>query len=51
VKTAGTTVGGFFEGGSDEAGRKWQEGKTDTKRTAHEGRDETKGESEAPDCP
>lgn len=51
VKTAGKAVGGLVEGGPDEAREKWQEGKADTKRTAHEGADETKRESQAPDCP
>ena len=37
VKTAGKTVGGFFEGGSDEAKEKWNEGKEDTRETAKTG--------------
>ena len=51
VKTFGKAVGGFVEGGSDEAKKQWREGKEETKRTAHEGADETKRESRAPDCP
>jgi hypothetical protein len=37
VKTAGKTVGGFVEGGSDEAKEKWNEGKEDTRETARSG--------------
>jgi len=44
-------VGGFFEGGTDEAGKKWKEGKAETKHVAHTGADETKHESQAPNCP
>jgi len=51
VKAVGKTVGGFVEGGSEQARREWQEGKADTKRAAHSGADETKGEANAPDCP
>lgn len=51
VKAAGKTVGGFVEGGSDEARRRWQEGKADTKRAAHSGAEETAQEANAPDCP
>jgi hypothetical protein len=50
VKAAGRSVGGFVEGGSDQAHREWQQGKADTKRTAHEGAAETKQESKG-DCP
>jgi hypothetical protein len=51
VKQVGKAVGGFVEGGSDEAKKQWQEGKAETKRTAHEGADETKSASKTPDCP
>jgi hypothetical protein len=51
VKAVGKTVGGFVEGGSDEARREWQAGKADTRSTAHSGRDEVKQEARAPDCP
>jgi hypothetical protein len=51
VKAVGKTVGGFVEGGSDQARREWQQGKADTKRVAHEGAGETKQESKSPDCP
>jgi hypothetical protein len=50
VKAAGGAVGGFVEGGSDEASHRWKEGKAQTKATAHEGRDDTKGEANASDC-
>jgi hypothetical protein len=51
VKTAGSAVGGLFSGGSDEAKRKWKEGKAETKRTANEGAAETTRTSRDPDCP
>ena len=51
VKAVGKTVGGFVEGGSDQARREWQEGKADTRRAAHSGRDEVKQEAKSPDCP
>jgi hypothetical protein len=51
VKAAGKTVGGFVEGGSDQARREWQQGKSDTKRVAHEGAGEVRQESKSPDCP
>jgi len=51
VKAAGSAVGGFFEGGADESGKKWKEGKAETKRVAHTGAEETKHESQAPNCP
>src|SRR5690349_18892440 len=34
VKAVGKTVGGWVEGGSEEAKREWQEGKSETKRAA-----------------
>jgi hypothetical protein len=49
VKTAGRAVGGFVEGGSDGAQREWNQGKVETKRTAHQGANEVKEESK--DCP
>jgi hypothetical protein len=49
VKTVGKAVGGFVEGGSDGAQREWNQGKVETKRTAHQGADEVKQESN--DCP
>jgi hypothetical protein len=51
VKAVGKTVGGFVEGGSDQARREWQQGKADTKRAAHSGADEVRQESHPPDCP
>jgi len=51
VKAVGNAVGGWVEGGSDEAKREWQEGKGETKRVAHSGADEVKQESKSPDCP
>jgi hypothetical protein len=49
VKTFGKAVGGFVEGGSEGAQREWNQGKVETKRTAHQGADEVKQESK--DCP
>jgi hypothetical protein len=51
VKAAGSAVGGYFEGGSNEASRRWNEGKASTTRVAHEGATETNRESSSPDCP
>ena len=51
VKAVGKTVGGFVEGGSDQARREWHQGKADTKRAAHSGAEEVRQESKAPDCP
>jgi hypothetical protein len=51
VKTAGGAVGGFFTGGTEGASRKWNEGKANTRNTAHEGAGETSGESHSGDCP
>ena len=48
VKAVGKTVGGFVEGGSDQARREWQHGKADTKRAAHSGADEVRQESKDP---
>jgi hypothetical protein len=50
VKAAGRTVGGWVEGGSDEAKEKWKEGKQDTKETAHEGAADTRREATVPTC-
>jgi hypothetical protein len=50
VKTFGRGVGGFVEGGSDEAKREWRKGKVETKRTAREGAAETNREANAPEC-
>jgi hypothetical protein len=51
VKAVGNTVGGFVEGGTDKAREEWNEGKAETKHTAHSGAEEVKRESKAPDCP
>ena len=51
VKAAGRAVGGFVEGGSDQARREWQQGKADTKRAAHAGAEDVRQESKSPDCP
>lgn len=51
VKTFGRAVGGFVEGGSDEAKKEWRKGKQETKQTAREGAVETDREANAPECP
>jgi hypothetical protein len=51
VKTFGRAVGGYVEGGSDEAKREWRKGKRETKKTADEGAAETREEANAPECP
>jgi len=51
VKQVGKSVGGLFEGGSDQARQQWREGKAETKATAHSGGEETRREAHAPDCP
>lgn len=50
VKQAGRAVGGWFEGGSDEAKREWEKGKAETKQEAHEGHAEVASE-QLPNCP
>jgi hypothetical protein len=50
VKTFGSSAAGLVEGGSDEAKKRWNEGKKDTKATAHEGAAETKHEAQTPKC-
>ncbi len=50
VKTFGSATAGLFEGGSDEAKRRWREGKEKTKDTAHEGSAATKAEYHAEPC-
>ena len=51
VKTFGSAVGGWVEGGSDEARREWNEGKRETKKTANEGAAETDKAASVPECP
>lgn len=50
VKAAGKAVGGFVEGGSDQASREWKQGKAETRRAARSGSDETRSEAHAPNC-
>jgi len=49
VKTFGSSVGGLFSGGSDEAKKNWKEGKAKTKQTANEGADDV--DRKASECP
>lgn len=51
IKTFGKAVGGFVEGGSDQARRQWHEGKRETRRTANQGASETRREAHSPECP
>lgn len=50
VKAAGRAVGGFVEGGTDQAGREWKQGKADTRRAARSGSSEVRSEAHAPNC-
>jgi len=50
VKQTGRAVGGWLEGGSDEANRQWEKGKIETKQEAAEGKQEIKAEKR-PNCP
>ncbi len=52
IKTFGQAVGGLFEGGTDEAKRRWKQGAQETRSTAKEGAANTKeaaGETKS-DC-
>lgn len=49
VKAFGSAAGGLISGGSDEAKKNWKEGKKKTRKTAHEGADET--DRTAKECP
>lgn len=42
MRTFGRSVRGFFRGGSDEARREWQAGKTKVKQAARETKEKTK---------
>jgi hypothetical protein len=50
VKTFGDATAGLFEGGSDEAKRRWREGKERTKETAHEGAASTRAAARSAPC-
>lgn len=50
VKTFGKAVGGFVEGGSDQARREWQQGKQETRSVARGGAQETRGAARSGDC-
>jgi hypothetical protein len=51
VKTAGKTVGGLFDEGTDGAKRQWNEGKEKTSETASEGADDTRAVAKDKPCP
>jgi hypothetical protein len=50
VKTFGDATAGLVEGGSEEAKRRWRQGKERTKETAHEGAASTRAEARSPPC-
>jgi hypothetical protein len=50
VKTLGDSIGGLFEGGKEEAKRRWQQGKQQTKETAKSGGEETKATAREDEC-
>lgn len=50
VKAAGRTVGGWVEGGEDEASAEWNKGKAETRATAREGATEVDQEASVPVC-
>ena len=50
TKTFGKSVGGFVEGGSDEAKQEWNEGKEQTKETARKRSAETKSAARTRPC-
>lgn len=50
IKTFGDSVGGLFEGGKDEAKRRWKQGSQQTKATAKGGGDDTKATAHQNEC-
>lgn len=50
VTTLGESIGGLFDGGTDEAKKKWDSGAAKTKTTAKGGGADTKGAAKAVDC-
>lgn len=50
VKTFGESVGGLFDGGKEEAKRRWDEGKQKTKDTAKTGGAETEASAQENEC-
>ncbi|MEJ7735275.1 MAG: hypothetical protein WKG00_39580 [Polyangiaceae bacterium] len=50
TKAVGKTVGGYVDGGSDEAKKEWAEGKADTRATANEGSSDTKTAANTKPC-
>lgn len=50
IKTAGKAVGGLVTGGTDKAGEKWEEGKAETKQTAHSDAAKVREEADVPPC-
>lgn len=50
IRTAGSATAGLLEGGSDEAARRWKQGKEETKAKGREGRAETRREGSVPKC-
>ncbi|HTJ81175.1 MAG TPA: hypothetical protein VL400_05605 [Polyangiaceae bacterium] len=50
LETAGTAVGGLFEGGTSEAKKKWDAGKQKTRETARGDAADTKAAGQQVDC-
>lgn len=50
IKTLGDSVGGLFEGGKDEAKRRWKQGSQQTKTTGKSGGAETKTTARQNEC-
>lgn len=50
IVQAGSATAGLFEGGTDEAGRRWHQKGNETKATARKGAAETREEASVPPC-
>lgn len=50
VKTLGDSIGGLFEGGKEEAKRRWEQGKQQTRATAKTGGQDTKATAREDEC-
>jgi hypothetical protein len=50
TKAVGKTVGGWVDGGSDEAKKDWAEGKAETRATANQGAAETETAATTKPC-
>lgn len=50
-KTVGRTTAGLVTGGTNEAGKRWEEGKENIRDAAHEGGAKTSDQANLPRCP